>query len=318
AAGGAYASEHRLRRGDGTYAWMASRAVPIGDAGPAREWVGTMADVSDRVRVEEARAAEARGQRRLVVAERMASVGTLAAGVAHEINNPLAYMIVNLDLMIDELVELGGGATAGRFHEIEGMARDAREGAERVRRIVRGLKTFARPDAESVTVVDLHEVLETSIDIALEQTEGGARIVREFGSVPLVEADDVRLGQVFINLLVNAAQAMPAGDAGDHDIHVVTTTDAAGRAVAEVRDSGPGIPPEVLGRIFDPFFTTKPVGVGTGLGLSICHNIVTGMGGEITVASRPGEGTVFRVALPPAAASLVPRWCPPGRAAPST
>jgi signal transduction histidine kinase len=249
-----------------------------------------------------ARAAHAEALRRLSLSERMASVGTLAAGVAHEINNPLAYVTANLDLLLEEVEALGADPSPERVAEIGDMLRQAREGAERVRRIVRGLQTFARPDAEALSLVDVRALLDTSVDIASAEVRGRARIVREFGAVPQVEADDARLGQVFINLLVNAAQAIPAGDPAAHEIRLVTTTDAAGRAVVEVHDSGPGIPAAVLGRIFDPFFTTKPVGVGTGLGLSICHNIVTGMGGEIDVVSREGAGAVFRVALPACAA----------------
>ncbi|HSO32689.1 MAG TPA: ATP-binding protein, partial [Labilithrix sp.] len=121
---------------------------------------------------------------------------------------------------------------------------------------------------------------------------------REYGAVPPVEADESRLTQVFINVLVNAAQALPEGRSETNEIRLVTTTDAAGRAVIEVHDTGAGIRPEVMTRIFDPFFTTKPVGIGTGLGLSICHTIVTGLGGEISATSEPGRGTTFRVVLP--------------------
>ncbi|MBF5066613.1 histidine kinase, partial [Salmonella enterica subsp. enterica serovar Istanbul] len=115
---------------------------------------------------------------------------------------------------------------------------------------------------------------------------------------PMIEADDARFAQVMINLLVNAAQALPEGDSASHEIRLVTSTDAAGRAVIEVRDTGAGIPAANLDRIFDPFFTTKAVGTGTGLGLSICHTLVSGMGGTITVESEEGRGTSFRVAIP--------------------
>src|SRR5690606_36103792 len=115
--------------------------------------------------------------------------------------------------------------------------------------------------------------------------------------IPRIDADEARLGQVFINLLINAAQALPEGDTAMHEIRLTTSTDSQGRAVIEVSDTGTGIPAEVVERIFDPFFTTKPVGIGTGLGLSICHTIVTGMGGEIVVESQPGSGTTFRVVL---------------------
>jgi len=178
------------------------------------------------------------------------------------------------------------------------MALESRHGAERIRKIVRGLKTFSRAEEERRTVIEVRPVLELSISMVFNEIRHRARLVKDYGETPLIEADDARLGQVFINLLVNAAQALPEGEIEANEIRIVTATDALGRAVIEVRDSGPGIPANLIGRIFDPFFTTKPIGVGTGLGLSICHNIVTSMGGEITVASKEGEGAVFRVVLP--------------------
>ena len=127
-----------------------------------------------------------------------------------------------------------------------------------------------------------------------------ARLVKNYGKIPPVEASESRLGQVFLNLVVNAAQAIAEGRAEDNEIRVSTSTDDAGRAIIEVADSGPGMSAEVVGRLFTPFFTTKPLGVGTGLGLSICHRIVTGLGGSIEVQSEVGKGTVFRVSFPPA------------------
>jgi CheY-like chemotaxis protein len=127
-----------------------------------------------------------------------------------------------------------------------------------------------------------------------------ARLEKAYGPLPEVEANESRLGQVFLNLLVNASQAIPEGAADQQVIRIATRTDGAGRAVVEISDSGPGIPPDVFPRLFTPFFTTKPVGVGTGLGLSICHRIVTGLGGDIVAESAPGKGALFRVVLPPA------------------
>jgi len=125
-----------------------------------------------------------------------------------------------------------------------------------------------------------------------------ARLVKDYGDLPPVRANESRLGQVFLNLLVNAAQAIPEGAADRNEIRIVTRSVPPGRVTIEVRDSGGGIPPEVLGRIFDPFFTTKPSGVGTGLGLSICHSIVTALDGEISVDTAAERGTTFRVTLP--------------------
>jgi signal transduction histidine kinase/CheY-like chemotaxis protein len=245
-------------------------------------------------RVAERTSELAQTQERLALSDRMASVGTLAAGVAHEINNPLAYITANLEMIVEELHDTG---STGSVEHVVAMAREAHEGAERVRRIVRGLKTFSRSDKEQRVAIDLHRVLEQSIAMAFNEIKHHACLEKDFGPAPVVEGDETRLGQVFINLLVNAAQAIPAGQAQSNTIRVVIRTDDRKRAVVEVHDTGPGISPEILSHVFDPFFTTKAVGVGTGLGLSICHGIVAALGGEITVESVLGRGTVVRVTL---------------------
>jgi CheY-like chemotaxis protein len=239
----------------------------------------------------------------------MASVGTLAAGVAHEINNPLAYVSGNLTYVAEELARLLTEARgAHRTAQVEVLRAvsealdEAQHGAGRVRDIVKDLKTFSRDDEAEAGPLDLRPVLESSLSMCNNEIKHRARLRKEWGEVPRVHATEAKLGQVFLNLLVNAAQALKDGAADQHEIVVRTFTDAQGRAVVEVRDSGCGIPPENLKRIFDPFFTTKPVGVGTGLGLSICHNIVTALGGTISVESELEKGTCFRVVLPPASA----------------
>jgi CheY-like chemotaxis protein/two-component sensor histidine kinase len=165
---------------------------------------------------------------------------------------------------------------------------------------MRGLKTFSRVEQERRAVIELQPLLELSINMAYNEIRHRARLVKDYGSAPAVEADEARLGQVFINLLVNAAHAIPEGHTDANEIRVKTSTSAEGKAVIEVRDSGCGIPSALLSRIFDPFFTTKPIGIGTGLGLAICHNIVGALGGEISVESREGAGACFRVELPAA------------------
>ena len=247
-------------------------------------------DIRDRKNVE----------RRLRLAEKMASVGTLAAGVAHEINNPLAYVMANLELIAEEIGRLSGSSPAGILRELENMTNDARQGAERVRKIVRGLKTFARSDDERREVLDVRPVLDAAIGMASNEIRHRARLVKDYQDVPNVNADDARLGQVFIYVLVTAAQAIPEGHVESNEIRIVTKTAPDGSAVVEVRDTGAGISPTILTSIFDPFFTTKPVGVGTGLGLSVCHNIVTLLGGDISAESEPGKGSIFRVVLPAA------------------
>jgi signal transduction histidine kinase len=248
------------------------------------------------------RAERRRMQQQLLIADRMASVGTLAAGVAHEINNPLAAVVANLELMAKDISRLCEELDiTDRFHEVVDELRDAREGADRLRHIVRDLKIFSRStDEERRGPVNVKRVLESSLRMAWNEIRHRARLVEDYNDVPPVEANDARLGQVFLNLIVNAAQAIQEGNAEQNFIRVSTKVDeASGRVAVEIRDSGSGIPSENLARIFDAFFTTKPVGVGTGLGLPICHRIVTGLGGEIQVESQVGKGTVFRILLVP-------------------
>ncbi|WP_375755385.1 PAS domain S-box protein [Corallococcus exercitus] len=242
-------------------------------------------------------------QARLTLADRLASVGTLAAGIAHEINNPLAFVLSNLAFLSDEFrhhLSPGPGVRGVRPPDVaewQEVLGEACEGAERVRQIVRQLKTFSRPDEERMTPVDVHAVLDSVVMMAANEIRHRARLRREYGTVPQVMANEGRLCQVFLNLVVNAAQAIPEGSAHDHEV-VLATRVSGGQVVVEVRDTGSGIAPEVMGRIFDPFFTTKPVGVGTGLGLSICHGIISGLGGDILVETTVGKGSTFRVVLP--------------------
>jgi signal transduction histidine kinase len=261
-----------------------------------------------------ARREQAKIRQQLMISERMASVGTLAAGVAHEINNPLSVVVGNLEFVTADLrriSELVAGlrkqdATAmaasidtlvGRLAEIGPSLQDAQQAAERVRIIVRDLRLFSRADEEVRGPVDVRRVLDSSLSLARNEIRHRAQVQRNYGEVAPVDANDARLGQVFLNLIVNAAQSLPEGRTAENRI-VVATSSVDGRVIVEISDTGSGIPPEVLPRIFDVFFTTKPIGVGTGLGLAICHRIVTGMGGSITVDSRVGVGTTVRVTLP--------------------
>jgi PAS domain S-box-containing protein len=224
---------------------------------------------------------------RLVFSDRMIAVGTLAGGVAHEINNPLATIAAQLQILEETHKDPG--------------TRDARAAVERVRKIVRGLTAFSRNDDASRHTLELNRVLDLAIGLTSHEIRHRAKLVTQFGSPPHVSANEARLGHVFINLLVNAAEAIPEGNADRHEIRVTTRVDAAGWAIVEIQDNGVGIPRELVGRVFDPFFTTKEVGQGTGLGLSICHGIVRSLGGDITVRTEVGKGSTFAVALPPAA-----------------
>jgi len=281
--------EFGFLRPDGRELWAVISSSPIqGDDGQNLGAVVMVSDVSERRKM----------QAQLLLADRMSSLGTLSAGVAHEINNPLAYVIGSLDLLASRLPIVCRELDRDTCRWLEQQIERAREGSERVRTIVRDLKSFSRADEEKVTAVDLHRSLETSLTLVWNEIKHRARLVKDFAAVPPVRANEARLGQVFINLLVNAAQAIAEGDIDNNELRVVGRTDAAGNAVVEIHDTGCGIPAENLGRIFEPFFTTKPVGEGTGLGLAICHGIITSMGGSLTAESTVGKGSVFRVVLP--------------------
>jgi two-component system, NtrC family, sensor kinase len=238
-------------------------------------------------------------QARLLQAERLASAAMLAAGVGHEIHNPLAYLLLNLERIRSGLRALGDHAPAARFQQLEEAARMALEGAQHVHKVVQDLRMFA-PAGEAQTAVDLRAVLDFSVAAVLDRPSPGLIVTTEYGEVPAVRAPEGRLVQVFVNLLTNAVQAMPPGRVAGNEIRLTARTEPTGYALVEVRDNGRGIPEASLARVFDPFFSTKNAGGGTGLGLAICHHIVVLLGGEISVESREGTGTVFRVSLPPA------------------
>jgi signal transduction histidine kinase len=234
---------------------------------------------------------------RLMVADRMASLGTLAAGVAHELNNPLAYVIANLDFVEGELRRGIDDHTPLDLSEMLGPIVESREGLARMVVIVKDLKTFSRPDEETLADVDVNQLLDRILNMAKSEIKYRGNVEKMYGNVERVRANEARLGQVFLNLLVNAAQALDESRFERNVIRLRTGT-RDGRTVVEVADNGQGISPENRSRVFDPFFTTKPLGVGTGLGLAICLGFVKAMGGEIELESAVGEGTIFRVLLP--------------------
>lgn len=299
-AGEAFTIESQL----GAVALETSFTPVRNEAGEVEGAIGVSVEVTERVKM----------QNRLLQTERLASMGTLSATVAHEINNPLTYVLGNLDLVATELANPATTVPAAR--EMAERIKLAREGAEHVLRIVRGLKAFARQDENRAEPTDVRAALERAIEMTDNAIRHRARLVRNLENVPLVFANELGLSQVFVNLLLNAAQAIPEGHHDANEIRVRAWHDEKKSAVVvSVEDTGSGIAPEAKSRIFEPFFTTKPIGVGTGLGLSICHGIVHGFGGSIEVDSSIGKGTTFRVRLPASGRALASER--PARARPA-
>jgi signal transduction histidine kinase len=247
--------------------------------------------VADTVR--ERVLAEARA--RMATSERLASLGTLAASIAHEVNNPMSFILANLEYAQEALAEPNVDLA-----EVRTAIDEAREGADRVRAIVADMRSLSRGTDEPLRPIEPTAAIKSALNLAGPALKHSVTLQLQLGPVPSVLATEARLGQVVMNLVMNATQAMPQRLASSNRVLVVTSTDEKGWAVIEVQDNGTGIPREVAARIFDPFFTTKPPGVGTGLGLAICHSIVSTLGGQLSFSSAVGEGTLFRVALPPA------------------
>lgn len=274
--------------------------------------------------IEKAHAALQSAQAQLIQSEKLASVGQLAAGVAHEINNPIGFIMSNLGTLktYAELMSrlIGGyrkfadGFRAEQadpnvlaelaaleeeedidfvLEDIEELMTDSIQGTVRVKDIVQGLKSFSRVDEASVSDEDLHAGLEATLKVVANEIKYNCEVVKEFGDIPRVPCNLAQVNQVFMNLLVNAAQAIETQGT------VTISTSADDQSVCvRIKDTGGGIPEDKIGSIFDPFFTTKPVGSGTGLGLSISYGIIQDHGGSIDVESEVGRGTTFTVKLP--------------------
>ncbi len=309
-----HGQRYTLQRTDGTtfVAEVAAALVPGSDHRPAG-FITIFRDVSDELEV----------QARLAQSDRLVSIGMMAAGVAHEINNLLTYVLNNVEVLAqdlplvldalswcrahiarnapadtaDVLGHVGGLLDRGLSEDLVDSATEAVDGARRVQHIVRDMKMFAKVDDDSFVEVPINAALESAINIAHGEIKRRARLVKDLGDVPGIFASEGRLCQVFLNLLINAAQAIVEGDALGNEILVRTWADA-GDVFAEVRDTGCGISTEHRGRLFDPFFTTKARGVGSGLGLALSQNIIKEYGGSIEVHSAPGEGSRFIVRLP--------------------
>ena len=239
-------------------------------------------------------------QTQLVEADRLVALGTLSAGLAHEINNPLTYLLLHVDAaaaIAQKLKPLVSGEAYGLVERLAASVAIAQDGASRVRDIVRSLRVFAKTSDDARASVAVRAALDRALAMTAHELRQRAIVHTELGDAPNVLASDGRLTQVFVNLLINAAAAVAGEAPGRAQIWVRLWTED-GSAHVSVRDNGRGISPEHLAHVFDPFFTTKAVGEGSGLGLAIVHGIVTSLGGTISVESRLGEGTTFVVALP--------------------
>jgi signal transduction histidine kinase len=261
----------------------------------------------------------------LLQSDKMASIGQLAAGVAHEINNPIGFIFSNLNSLdryvkdlqkvlgacrelVDECIA-GGIPMAAKALEIQrlceevdadymisdlnALVTESLEGVNRVRQIVSDLRDFSHVDSPDINEEDINRLLDKTLNVASNEVKYKAQVVREYGKIPSIPCYGGKLGQVFLNLLINAAQAIP-----DHGTITVRTGENSGYVWIEIEDTGCGIPPENLNRVFDPFFTTKEVGKGTGMGLHLVYRIVEAHGGTVSVRSTVGQGTTFRVELP--------------------
>jgi PAS domain S-box-containing protein len=255
-------------------------------------------------------------QARLMLSDRMASLGTLAGGIGHEINNPLAYVMANLSHLEAEIFP-SLQLEADRREELRALLAETQQGVQRIRDITQQLRLFSQVEREArPTQVDVHRVLEASVRLAWNEIRHRALLVREYTDSLLVEAQEPRLAQVFLNLIVNAARATPESGVDRHEIRI-TTRRKDNLAIIEIQDTGVGIPPELQDRIFEPFLTLRPGGGTTGLSLSICLGIVTGFNGRMEVESKVGKGSVFRVILP-AVATEAPAAQPVAALAPSS
>ncbi|MFC1592405.1 sensor histidine kinase [Candidatus Omnitrophota bacterium] len=228
----------------------------------------------------------------LIQMEKMASLGTLAAGIAHEINNPLGFLISNLETLQDYAVDVvKGQADTAQIEELKAITAESLEGAQRIKKIVRDLRTFSRKSELQRVSVDINQILESTLSIVWNEIKYKVDVVKDYQVKTNISADPTELSQVFLNLLINASQAIK-----DKGSVTLSTWEEGEEIFVKVADTGRGISPEVLPKIFDPFFTTSRR--GTGLGLSVSYNIVKKYQGGIKVDSRIGEGTSFTVRLP--------------------
>jgi signal transduction histidine kinase len=257
--------------------------------------------------------------------DRTAALGTLAASVAHEINNPLTYILSYADQVegaldeLDRLCAQPSAENAARLRALLGTLREDLQtlqlGTERIAAITRELRSFHHPDDRVIVPTDARAAVRSTLQLVRKELEGRAKLSLDLGETTLIAAHPARLVQVVLNLVMNAMQSLPQAPAYQHEIGITTAT-RGDRVVIEVSDTGPGVPEAQRERIFEPFFTTKPLGEGTGLGLFVCRNIVRAYAGDVSVQDRPGGGALFRVELPIPRGALAPEPAPAAHPAP--
>ena len=265
---------------------ISDSAALVQDAGKTLGAVMVFRDTTEQKRL----------QKQLEVSDRLSALGMMAAGVTHEVNNPLAVISANAEYVIGELTEIAATGVAPLEESLVAL-RDLVASADRISKIVSDLRTFSRPESRAAGLVDVNRMMAWAVRSTASELKHRAMLATDLHEVPHVYADETRLGQVIVNLLVNAAHAIEPGHVEDNRVSIATYVNQD-RVVIEVRDSGRGMSPEVVERVFEPFFTTKSTQTGVGLGLAISHGIVASLGGHIHVESQEGVGSLFRVLLP--------------------
>jgi signal transduction histidine kinase len=324
----AYNQEYRLLTKNNEVIWVVDRTnVQRNAAGEPEFFDGVLTDITER-KLQQTRLTETLAQQQslnkrleeannqLLQSEKMASIGQLAAGVAHELNNPIGFVHSNLgtlDGYLHDLMSIISAYEKAAGDPVEAVKRvmdecdyaflkedifsllsESKDGLGRVRKIVQDLKSFSRVGEQEWQEADLHQGLDSTLNIVWNELKYKCKVVKEYGDIPHIHCMISQLNQVFMNLLVNAGHAIET----QGTITIRTSLAAENQVCVEVSDTGKGISPEHITRIFEPFFTTKPVGKGTGLGLSLSYGIVQRHGGHIEVKSQPGVGSTFRVLLP--------------------
>lgn len=281
--------EEKIETPHGTRILHTKKIPILDDDGEPKYLLGISEDITERKAMRE----------ELVRADRMASLGRLAAGVAHEISNPLSYVVTDLHVLRERLREKRDAVEADEeWDELLELGEAIESGLDRVSKILSELRTFSRAGGDGGTTVDLGELLETVVSLASAELDSDIEVDFDCRSVPAVRGETARLQQLFMNLFLNAVHATEAAEDPSGQVIEVSTRRRGEMVAVAIRDTGEGMAEEELEHVFDPFYTTRPVGEGTGLGLSICHGIVTSMGGEIDIESTVGQGTTVTVRLP--------------------